>query len=182
MSAEACGCDEEAGWLCERENCRSEYRKDIQDGFHHPSRTVLPAKEIHYSGPGATLPVSTIAAKTIQTFDSGATRNLDYDKFDYEGFLNPDVLHAFATYMHGHRRQKDGSLRASDNWQKGIPRAVYMKSLIRHSIDLWRWHRGYTPINPDTGEAHTGVDLCCAVMFNIMGLLKELLHPAGEGL
>lgn len=168
MSAESCGCDQEAGWLCEQANCKSEFRKALTRDMYLP---------------GTILPVSTIATKAaIQYFDSGATRNLDADKFDYEGFLNPDVLHAFGAYMHQHRRQKDGSLRASDNWQKGIPRAVYMKSLVRHSIDLWRWHRGYKAIDPDTGELHTGVDLCCAVMFNVMGLLKELLHPAGEGL
>lgn len=157
MSAQSCGCDWEAGWVCDR-HCGKGMDVSAQ-----------------YTGP---IPPDVV----IQTFETGATRNLDSDKFDYEGFLNPDVLHAFATYMHGHRRQKDGSLRASDNWQKGIPRTIYMKSLIRHSIDLWRWHRGYKAINPDTGEPHTGVDLCCAVMFNIMGLLKELLHPAGEGL
>lgn len=119
-----------------------------------------------------------VAAASMQKFASGATRNTDVNKFDYEGFINPEVLHAFGEYMHAHRRQNDGSLRDSDNWQKGIPLRTYMKSLIRHAIDLWRMERGFTVINPDTGLPHTKQELCCALMFNAMGYLKELLQPA----
>ena len=114
----------------------------------------------------------------VQQFDSGATRNLDVSKYDYSGFLNPEALHAFAEYMHEHRLQKDGTLRDSDNWQKGIPFRVYAKSLIRHCIDLWRMDRGYAVTNPDTGAPCTKQELCCAIIFNAMGYLKELVDTS----
>lgn len=114
----------------------------------------------------------------VQSFESGATRNSDTNKFDYEGFLNPEVLFTFGSYMHEHRTQRDGSIRDADNWQKGIPFHKYVKSLVRHTIDLWRMHRGYTVINPDTGKPHTKQELCCAIIFNAMGCLKELLDPS----
>lgn len=119
------------------------------------------------------------APPLMRAFTGGATRNPEGDKFDYEGFINPEVLHAYGKYMHAHRKQRDGSLRDSDNWQKGIPLRAYIKSLVRHTIDLWRMDRGYIVFNPDTGEPHTKEELCAAIMFNVMGYLKETLHPAG---
>lgn len=118
------------------------------------------------------------ARPAIRTFDSGATRNLDVAKFDFEGFLNPEALHAFGEYMHEHRTQRDGSIRDSDNWQKGIPFSVYIKSLVRHTIDLWRMNRGYLVINPDTGLPQTKKQLCAAITFNAMGYMKELVDPS----
>lgn len=56
-------------------------------------------------------------SKIVREFDTGANRDLDEDKYDYEGFLNPKVLEAYAKYMHKHRYLKDGSIRDSDNWQ-----------------------------------------------------------------
>jgi len=114
----------------------------------------------------------------LQQFKTGATRSADQHKFDYEGFFNPEVLYRYATYMHEHRKQPDGNVRDSDNWQKGIPLTNYIKSLVRHVIDLWRLHRGYKVINPDTNQPHTVDELCCAIMFNSMGYLKEHVSPA----
>ncbi len=104
----------------------------------------------------------------MRTFDSGATRHTDVDKFDYEGFLSPLVLERYAQYLHKHRTQADGKLRDSDNWQKGIPRDTYMKSAWRHLMAWWRKHRGH-----ETQEEIE--DDICAVMFNTMGYLHELL-------
>lgn len=114
----------------------------------------------------------------MQQFAGGATRNLDTSKFDYEAFLHPEALHAYGEFMHSHRTQKDGSLRDGDNWQKGIPFKAYAKSLVRHTFDLWRMHRGFEVTNPDTGLPHTKQELCCAILFNAFGYLKELLDPA----
>lgn len=119
-----------------------------------------------------------VAEHKMRQFETGATRNDTGDKFDYEGFINPEVLHAFGEYMHLHRRQRDGSVRDSDNWQRGIPFQAYTKSLVRHVIDLWRMERGFSPTNPDTNAPHTKEELCCAIMFNVMGYLKELLDPS----
>lgn len=104
----------------------------------------------------------------IRTFDTGATRDSEEGKFDYEGFLSPLVLERYAEYMHSHRMQKGGKLRDSDNWQKGIPFSAYMKSLLRHLMTLWKQHR--FPFGPDPSE-----ETLCAIIFNSSGYLHEML-------
>ena len=104
----------------------------------------------------------------IRTFGSGATRDTDVGKLDYEGFLSPLVLKRYAEYLNKHRIQSDGKLRDSDNWQKGIPIKEYMKSKARHFFSTWLWHRNKS----------VGIDIedtLCAEMFNTMGMLLELL-------
>lgn len=107
----------------------------------------------------------------VRTFDTGATRDSDDRKLDYEGFLSPLVLKRFAEYMHVHRVQSDGELRDSDNWQKGMPRDAYMKSMWRHFMDVWALHRSRADVaeNCDIEEA------LCAVLFNVQGYLHEVL-------
>lgn len=104
----------------------------------------------------------------LRKFDSGATRDLDTSKLDYEAFLAPSVLEAYAEYMHSNRLQADGSLRDGDNWQKGIPRNVYMKSMFRHFFDVWKEHRGLS--TPDGLKKNL-----MALLFNVMGYAFELL-------
>ena len=111
----------------------------------------------------------------VRTFNTGATRNLDENKLDYEACLSPVVLERYARYMHSHRKQKDASLRSGDNWQAGIPKDVYAKSLIRHTFDFWRGWRGHGVVDPDSGLPVSLEELCCAIMFNVMGILHELL-------
>jgi hypothetical protein len=114
--------------------------------------------------------------KIIRTFSTGATRDTDKDKLDYEGFSSPLVLKRYAEYMHKHRLQKDGTLRDSDNWQKGIPTKEYMKSIDRHIVDLWLCHRGF----PE--EAREDIeDALCAIMFNAQGYLFEILKEKKKG-
>ncbi len=103
----------------------------------------------------------------MRTFGTGATRNTDVNKLDYEGFLSPTVLKRYAEYLHKHRVQADGNIRESDNWQKGIPKDVYMKSAFRHFMDVWSCHRGVG--NADLEES------LCATLFNLMGYLHEVL-------
>ena len=111
----------------------------------------------------------------VAVFESGATRNSDGHKYDFEGFLCPAVLERYGQYMHANRKQADGTLRASDNWQKGIPQPKYMSSLVRHTMDLWRLWDGWSVVDKDSGEKCDLETLCCAVMFNVMGLLHEEL-------
>ena len=118
--------------------------------------------------------------KAIRKFASGATRNTSDDKLDFEGFLSPAVLIRFAEYMHKHRTQADGQIRDSDNWQKGIPRSAYMKSKMRHTIDMWAMHRGIQRYDRDDGHPYSLQELCCADAFNTMGYLLELIR-SGEG-
>lgn len=113
--------------------------------------------------------VETAINDAIRKFTTGATRNNDADALDYEGFLSPIVLKRFAEYMHKHRFQADGSMRSSDNWQKGIPRNAFMKSLWRHFQDLWLIHRGHS-------GAREGIEnTLCALLFNVQGYLHEVL-------
>ena len=114
-------------------------------------------------------------AGAMRAFKTGATRNIDTSKFDFEGFISPSVEHRFAQYMHSHRKQKDGTIRDSDNWQKGLPIQVYQKSLVRHLLDLWLLWRGGTPIDSDTGKPCSIQDLLCAIKFNVNGYLHEEL-------
>ena len=101
-------------------------------------------------------------------FDTGAYRDKEEGKLDYEGFFSPIVLQVFAEYMQKHRKQSDGEIRDSDNWQKGIPKEAYMKSMLRHQMDVWLEHRGY--------KSRDGMkDALCGLMFNSMGYLFELL-------
>lgn len=104
----------------------------------------------------------------MRTFETGATRDDDTTKYDYEGFLSPLVVERFAVYMHKHRMQADGQLRASDNWQKGMTPDSYMKSGWRHFLDWWMEHRGYS--------SREGLeDALCALLFNVQGYLHEHL-------
>jgi len=105
----------------------------------------------------------------MRQFESGATRNSDEGKFDYEGFLSPFVLEEFGRYMHKHRFLETGEMRASDNWMKGIPEDQYMKSLLRHVFEIWRLHRTGTLQSPEGKEA------LMATMFNTQGLTYEIL-------
>lgn len=103
----------------------------------------------------------------MRKFDSGATRNTDTDNLDFEGFFSPLAMKAFAEYMHENRIQADGTLRDSDNWQKGIPLDSYMKSGYRHFFDWWCEHRGL--------ESREGMrKALCGLMFNLQGYLHEL--------
>ena len=108
----------------------------------------------------------------MRQFDSGATRNVDTDNLDMEGFISPLVMLRYSEYMHKHRKQADGKLRASDNWQKGIPLSSYMKSGYRHFHDWWMAHRGYV----SREGLEEGI---CALLFNVMGYLHEVLKARG---
>jgi hypothetical protein len=103
----------------------------------------------------------------VRTFETGATRDTEDGKLDYEAFLSPLVLERYARYMDAHRTQKDGTLRDGDNWQKGIPRTAYMKSAWRHFVEFWGLHRGHG--DGDIEEA------LCATLFNLSGYLHEFL-------
>ncbi len=104
----------------------------------------------------------------IRKFTTGATRDTNEGKYDYEGFFSPLVVKRFGEYMTKHRKQSDGSLRDSDNWQKGIPQEAYIKSAWRHFIDFWCEHRGI-------GSREGLEDALCALLFNIQGYLHEHL-------
>lgn len=105
----------------------------------------------------------------MRKFDTGATRQIDVTKLDYEGFISPLVVRRYAEYLHKHRKQADGKLRDSDNWQKGIPLDVYMKSGFRHFMEWWLSHRSWEP-------KELIEEAICGVLFNAQGYLHEVLR------
>lgn len=121
--------------------------------------------------PGEVIKVESVKLPdgVVRQFATGATRDVDTNKLDYEGFLSPAVLEAFAQYMHFNRRLRDGSMRASDNWQKGIPVPVYRSSLTRHFMEAWRLYR-----SPNSTPEER-VWALAAIMFNVQGLMHEEL-------
>ena len=108
---------------------------------------------------------------TMREFQTGATRDTEDGKIDYEGFLSPLVIDRFAEYMQKHRFQADGHIRDSDNWQKHFGDKHYdvcMKSLWRHFMDLWLEHRGK--------DSRDGIeDALCGILFNAEGYLYEII-------
>ena len=111
----------------------------------------------------------------VRVWDSGGKRDTDVNKLDYEGFFSPLVLKRFAKYMNKNRKMADGSIRESDNWQKGFGNLeehseTCMKSLMRHFMDVWGIHREDESIGVDLDEA------LCGVMFNAMAWLFKLLE------
>lgn len=113
----------------------------------------------------------------MREFESGATRDSDDGKLDYEGFLSPMALERYAEYMHSHRVQSDGNLRDSDNWQQGMPKSVYVKSMFRHFMDVWMNHRGIVVVDKKDGHTVDTEEALCGLIFNAFGLLRELVKP-----
>lgn len=117
--------------------------------------------------------ITPVVSGEIRQFDTGATRDSDKEKLDFEGFLSPIVLEEFAKYMHKHRKQSNDELRQSDNWMKGIPKEEYMKSAHRHFMDWWMEHRGY--------KSREGlIDALMGLLFNVMGYSYELLKEKNK--
>jgi hypothetical protein len=107
----------------------------------------------------------------VRQFSSGATRDTDDTKADPEGCFHPLVIKAVSDYMAKHSYLPNGTRRPADNWQKGMPRAQWRKSLERHWLDARLHDKGF----PDQAR-ETMVDALCAIIFNAQGrLLEELL-------
>lgn len=129
---------------------------------------------------GAVIDASTVhenvQESNVRVFETGATRDTDNGKYDYEAFLSPAVLERYAEFMHKNRFQSNGSLRDGDNWQKGIPTTAYMKSLWRHFFDTWKAHRRNLDGHlPSEAEDQVLEEALTAIMFNAMGYLHEHL-------
>lgn len=107
----------------------------------------------------------------IRMFGTGATRDTNTGKLDYEAFNNPLVDKRYAKYLHKHRKQSDGQMRDGDNWQKLFGEHhtdVCIKSLCRHIVDARLAHRDYQNEQPLE-------DSLCAIIFNAKAYLLKLL-------
>jgi hypothetical protein len=114
----------------------------------------------------------------IRRWESGATRDTDENKLEPWGFTSALVEKAFSEYMHGHRKQSDGSLRDSNNWTHGIPLEAYWHSLSRHVMDLRLLWEQF----PEEANAKDMTEVLCAVKFNVDGMLYELLKQEQKGM
>ena len=112
----------------------------------------------------------------IRVYDSGGKRDTNVGKLDFEGFLSPRVLIAFAEYMNKNRTMADGSIRSSDNWQKGFGDKHYdvcMQSMFRHFMDVWTEHReGFT----EEGQ----MTALMGLLFNVQAYAHQLLKDIEE--
>jgi len=121
----------------------------------------------------------------MRSFETGATRTDDRDKPDYEGYLSPLVIEEYGRYCLKHQYKGTAKERGSDNWQRGMPRSAYMKSMFRHFLEVWKLHRNPVVDNGSrtdedqikTSQAYEDAmcDALCALMFNAMGYLHEYL-------
>lgn len=117
----------------------------------------------------------------MRHFPSGATRNDDDEKLDFEGYLSPEVLYEFGRYMHEHGHTPEGQ-RESDNWQKGFGEDAIMKSLLRHVMDLWMLHRTGKPVLRPDGEEVDWHDALGGAFFNVQALWFESLVDEDDGM
>jgi hypothetical protein len=127
-------------------------------------------------GPSPQEPMPHAFATAMRMYDTGATRSSDSDRDDPEGYLSPLVIDRFNQYMSRHRIQANGTPRASDNWQRGMPKPAYMKGAWRHFLHWWTRHRGW-PVRDPLAGANIEEDLC-ALLFNVQGYLHTLLVEA----
>lgn len=111
--------------------------------------------------------------EVMRKFETGATRSADATRDDPEGYLSPLALDRYNEYMTKHRKQPDGSIRDSDNWQKGMPLSTYVKGMWRHLLHLWTRHRGFAVRDP--GAAANIEEDLCAILFNVQGYLHEIV-------
>jgi hypothetical protein len=104
----------------------------------------------------------------MREFESGACRDSDDGKLDFDGFVSLEALVAFAKYMDRHRAMRDGSTRSSSNWKKGMPESEVLKSLWRHFIDVAQHVHAGPP-----ADSVDYTDALCAMLFNVQILLHQ---------
>lgn len=143
---------------CAKPRCSRRHTADAYKDIRNIAVAGEEARAAEKPGPGG----------GTREFQTGAFRNTAQGKLDYDGFISPLALEAYGTYLDFHRTLEDGTIRDSDNWQKGIPVDVYRKSAWRHWFESWKALRGYT--------IHENIIWAlCGVMFNVQGLLHELI-------
>lgn len=127
------------------------------------------------------------SAPAVRQFTTGANRDRVEGKLALTSFEHPLVTEAFGEYMNFNRTLGDGSMREPDNWQKGIPIAVYRDSLRRHAHDVEKWlarefeaDKGII-IPPSAYRFKENIVwMICGSMFNLQGLLLELIKRDPE--
>ncbi len=120
-------------------------------------------------GDGSPSPAPGTITPVGRVFKGGAYRDQDETKLDFVKGLSPEVLERYLEYLSSTRLQSNGNMRDWDNWKSGIPKEVYLSSLYRHVHAVWK--------NFKKGDLEEEL---CAVIFNSMGLLFEILKEKGD--
>ena len=106
----------------------------------------------------------------FRTSSSGATRDLNDGKKQYDKFIHPLVIERFADYMQGKRAMPDGSSREGDNWWNGFPREWLIESMGRHYQDTLLHTKGFHEATTEDEET-----ALCGLLFNVQSMLMEVL-------
>lgn len=105
----------------------------------------------------------------MREFNTGATRNDNSNQLDLEAYIHPLLLTTFGKYMFKHAKQADGTMRAGDNWQKGMPISSYIESKVRHDTDVWLEFR-------DCDSRDGIMEGLCGSFFNLQGIIVKLVQ------
>lgn len=111
----------------------------------------------------------------MREFETGATRDSEEGKPDFDGYLSLEFLEAYGLYMLKHQKQADGRMRESDNWKKGMGFATFMKSMWRHFFAIWKLHHGGVVYDERDGHRVDMIEALCALFFNVQGYGHEWL-------
>jgi Domain of unknown function (DUF1937) len=109
-------------------------------------------------------PIPEMLLLPARVFATGAKRDVEVGKLDFDGSFSPYALEAVAEYMHRHN---SAAHRAEENWKMGMPLRSFMKSGWRHFHAWWSSHYAAEPDK----------DAICGLIFNAMGYLHELTKP-----
>lgn len=128
----------------------------------------------------------------MRKFISGAIRNEDSSRINYEKGLSPIVLRCYGEFMRRHNKCSDGSYRDEGNWKKGFTKQSYMESKFRHFMETWLLHDGFLDedikdeLREELKHEPTAIEIedryfekllesLCAEFFNTMGYMHVVL-------
>lgn len=97
----------------------------------------------------------------IRNFDTGAIRDTEDNKEDYNETISWTAFKRYAQYMTG-KKKKYGA----GNFKKGIPIESYERSLLRHV-------QKYMENKYEDGIVERDEDHIAAIVFNAFGIMHE---------
>jgi hypothetical protein len=100
-------------------------------------------------------------SKKITQFKTGAIRDSQEGKTDYNETISWTALNRYARYMTG-KKAKYGA----GNFKKGIETWSYVQSMLRH-VDKWM-RNTYEEGNDEKDEDHLS-----AIVFNVFGIMHN---------
>lgn len=101
----------------------------------------------------------TLSRKTV--FPSGAIRDSQEDKPDFNETISWTAFNRYAKYMTG-KKSKYGA----GNFKRGIPTESYVKSMLRHVDKFMR-------NTFENGDDEKNEDHLSAIVFNVFGIMHN---------